>query len=73
MKRLEEIMEHGSREEKMNVSMGIRKAYQMITDKYGTMLDYARTHPTMDEMNNEIVRRDTLMYRYVRMYAQLQH
>jgi len=70
MKQLEDIMNKGSREEKMRISMVFRAGYIAISDKYGNMLEYAHRNNNMEDCNNEILRRDMLLYRYVRLYGQ---
>ena len=69
-KKLEEIMKQGSREDRMRISMVFRAGYTAISDKYGSMTEYAHRSKDMESCNNEILRRDTLLYRFVRLYGQ---
>ena len=68
MKQLEDILMKGTRQERIKVAGLFRQGYQMINNKYGSMVDYAWKNQDSEMCNNEIIRRDKLLYRYVRMY-----
>jgi len=69
-KKLDEIIEQGSMEDRKRISMVFRAGYTAISDKYGSMTKYAHRNNNMNDCNNEILRRDMLLYRYVRLYGQ---
>ena len=68
-KTIEDLLLKGTREEILRVHRTAIQGYQAIDKKYGSMLDYAKNHPDMEQCNNEMVRRDKLLYKFTKRYA----
>lgn len=58
-------------ERRLVVCRLVRQGYVKIQEKYGNIMEFIRNHPniTANKANDEISRRDYLLYRYVRMYS----
>ena len=70
---LEKLLQQGTFKERLEVARIFRTGYQAITNKYGSMVDYGKAvfdgALTADSMNEEIIRRDKVLYRFVRRYG----
>lgn len=72
MNSIDEIMENP--ETRLIACRLVRQGYVMIQEKYGLILDWMKRQPEMtsEVANNEISRRDYLLYRYVRLYSNIE-
>ena len=71
MKTIEDMLGNNetSIKDRFELARVFRAGYEAITNKYGTMLDYGFNHPNAEEMNKEIIRRDQLLFRFVKYHT----